>query len=103
MDTKSMIIGTNKFFFYAMNYPLVKITFPSIAGGNKTEYLPSFFKDFPPHIIEHFVGKWKSACDQGSYGAIMYFYGQLDGSYRKIMLEHIMNNYTDEQKIYFND
>ena len=102
MDTNSMIFGINKFFFYAMNYPSVLIKFPSIAGGMRKEYLPDFFTAFPDHLKEHFCCKWESACDRYSgYGAMMKFYGELDSSNRKLMLEYIVNNYNDEQKIYF--
>ena len=42
------LIAINKFFFYAMNYPCVPITYKSIDGTEKKDYLPSFFKAFPP-------------------------------------------------------
>jgi len=59
------------------------------------EYLPSFFKAFEPHEIEHFVGKWKSAYQRsGCYGAVNDFYGELDGTHRVKILEYINETYT---------
>ena len=102
MDTNSMIIGTNKFFFYAMNYPSIRIEYHSIDGTTKFDYLPDFFKAFDFHLVEHLRGKWVNACESyGGYGAMMKFYGELDGSNRQKMLRYIMENYNDEQKIRF--
>jgi hypothetical protein len=94
------LIAINKFFFYAQNYPCVEVTFPSIRGVERREYLPSFFKAFEPHLVEHLMGKWVSAThNTDSYGYLMKFYGELDGSNRQKMLKYIMENYNDEQKI----
>ena len=102
MDTNSMIIGINKFFYYAMNYPLVRIEYHSIDGTTKSDYLPDFFKAFDFHMIEHLRGKWLNACERtDSYGFVMKFYGELDSTYRKQMLNYIIENYNDEQKIRF--
>ena len=94
------LIAINKFFFYAQNYPMVEVTFPSIRGVQRTEYLPSFFKAFEPHLVEHLMGKWVNATDKtDSYGYLMKFYAELDGTYRQMMLKYIMENYNDECKI----
>lgn len=98
------LIAINKFFFYAMNYPCVPIIYKSIDGTEKKDYLPSFFKVFPPYLVEHLKGKWEYACDKcGSYGAIMKFYGELDGSNRNLMLNHIIDTYNGEQRIPLNE
>jgi hypothetical protein len=89
------LLAINKFFYYAMNYPLVEIEFPSIGGGKRKEYLPSFFNAFPPHLIEHLCGKWKEAVGStDSYGFLMKFYAELDGTNRNLMLNYIMDNYN---------
>lgn len=94
------IVAINKFFFYAMNYPCIRIEYHSIDGTNKYDYLPDFFKAFDFHMIEHLRSKWLNACERtDSYGYIMKFYGELDGSNRQKMLTYIMENYDDEQKI----
>lgn len=104
MNTKDMVLGTNRFFFYAMNYPCIRIDYKSIDGTYKYDYLPDFFKSFPSHLIEHLKGKWNYACEQyGGYGAMMKFYGELDSTHRKEMLTYIMENYDDEQKIRFEE
>lgn len=97
------LMAINKFFFYAMNYPSVPIPYKSIDGKQKIDYLPSFFKAFPPYLVEHLKGKWEYAYDKcGSYGAVMKFYGELDGSNRNLMLNHIIDTYNDEQRIPLN-
>ena len=98
------LIAINKFFFYAMNYPCVPITYKSSDGTEKKAYLPSFFTAFPPYLIEHLKGKWEYACENyGGYGAIMKFYGELDGSNRNLMLNYIIDNYNGEQRIPLNE
>lgn len=104
METRNnQLIAINKFFFYAMNYPMVEVTFKSITGVQRREYMPSFFKAFPPHLIEHLWGKWQECCEcTDSYGYLMKFYGQLDGSNRNLMLNYIMDTYNDEGRIPLN-
>ena len=98
------LIAINKFFFYAMNYPLIPINYKSIDGTEKEAYLPSFFKAFPAYLVEHLKGKWDYACNEcGSYGAIMYLYGELDGDNRNLMLNYIIGNYNGEQRIPLNE
>lgn len=97
------LIAINKFFFYAMNYPMVEVEYKSIDGTTNIKYLPSFFQVFPKYIIAHLVSKWEYAYEQcGCYGAIMKFYGELDSNYRNMMLNHIIETYNDEQKIQLN-
>lgn len=104
METNNTsIVAINKFFYYSMNYPVVKIEYPSITGSPMSEYLPDFFNAFPLYIREHLAGKWR-ACTTGktdSYGYINKFYGELDSTYRVMMLRYIMENYNDEIKIRF--
>ena len=103
MNTQTInnsLVAINKFFFYAMNYPCIRIEYHSIDGTDKYDYLPDFFKAFDYYLIEHLKGKWNYACDKyGGYGAMMQFYGELDGTNRQKMLKYIVENYNDEQKI----
>lgn len=94
------LIAINKFFYYSQNYPCVRIDYKSIDGTMKFDYLPDFFKAFPSNMVEHFRSKWLNACERtDSYGYVMKFYAELDGTYRQKMLEYIMGNYNDECKI----
>jgi len=94
------LIAINKFFYYAQNYPCIRIEYKSIDGTTKYDYLPDFFKAFPANLVEHLRGKWLNACEKtDSYGYVMKFYGELDGTNRQKMLQYIMENYNDEQKI----
>jgi len=97
MTNKEFAIAVNKFFFYAMNYPMVEVEYPTLFDGMQKKYLPSFFKAFEPYLVQHLIGKWESAYERrGSYGAINDFYGELDGTQRAKMLKYI--NETYEQK-----
>ena len=90
------LLAINKFFYYAMNCELVSIEYPSIAGGTKKAYLPNFFNAFPPHLVEHLKGKWDYAVEKcDSYGCMMKFYAELDGTNRGLMLTYILDNYKD--------
>ena len=46
---------------------------------------------------------WRNDTIYGGYGAIMKFYGELDGSNRNLMLNYIIDNYNDEQRIPLNE
>lgn len=97
-DLNLSIKAINKFFYYSMNYPCVRFDYNTFAG-TKSEYLPSFFKVFPPHLMSHFADKWRGITRDAkgdSYGFINKFYGELDLSYRAEMLRYIMENYDDE-------
>lgn len=98
MTNKDFAIAVNKFFFYAMNYPLVEVEYPTLFDGTQKKHLPSFFNAFEPSIIAHYVGKWESAYKRvGSYGAINVFYGDLDGKHRAKMLKYINENFTQRE------
>lgn len=94
MSNKDFAVAVNKFFFYAMNYDSVAITYPTLWNGKVTNYLPSFFNAFDKMDIEHLWGKFQSAYNRsGCRGAIMDFYGELDGSNRAKFLTWINNNF----------
>lgn len=94
------LIAINKFFYYAQNYPYYEAEYKSIDGTTKSDYLPDFFRAFPENLVEHLRGKWLNAVEKtDSYGYVMKFYGELDGTNRQKMLQYIMENYNDEQKI----
>lgn len=104
MTKKDFAIAVNKFFYYAMNYKCVEVTYKSF-NGDKTEYLPAFFKDNIFHCnTAHMVGKWKGAIIKkydkddypiynDSYGVMMRFYAELDGNNRASLLAWICENY----------
>lgn len=94
MTNTNFAIAVNKFFFYAMNYSQADITYPTLFNGNVTRSLPDFFLAFDKGSIEHLFGKFNSAYDKyGSRGAVMAFYGELDGTNRYKLLSWINENY----------
>ena len=102
-NTKTAMIAINKWFYYAMNYPVVEIEIADYAG-ERTEYLPDFFNAFPKHLRGHLAGKFSDIYDKyGSRAVLMWLYGELSTNYRKDLIKWVMENYNDEQKLSFNE
>jgi hypothetical protein len=97
------MIAINKWFYYAMNYPVIPIEVADFDGIH-TEYLPDFFNAFPKSSRRHLAGKWNAYYeDYGSRAVLMVFYGELDWTNRKLLMEWVLNNYNDEQKMSFKE
>ena len=102
-NNKIAMQAINKWFYYAMNYNVVKVEVADF-DGNHTEYLPDFFNAFPLHMRKHLAGKWNSLFeDYGSHAVLMAFYGELSSNYRKDLMAWVLENYNDEQKLNFNE
>ena len=102
-NTKTAMIAINKWFFYAMNYPVVEVEIADY-NGERTEMLPDCFNAFPKTLRGHLAGKWNALYETyGSRAVLMAFYGELSGNYRKDLMEWVLNNYNDEQKLNFNE
>jgi len=102
-NTKIAMQAINKWFYYAMNYPVVEVEVADF-DGTQTEYLPDFFNAFPMHLRKHLAGKWNYGYETyGSRAALMWFYGELSSNYRKDLMAWVLENYNDEQKLNFNE
>lgn len=102
-NTKTAMIAINKWFYYAMNYPVVEVEVADF-DGTKKEYLPDFFNAFPKTLRAHLAKKWDSLYESyGSRAVLMAFYGELSTNYRKDLMEWVLNNYNDEQKLNFKE
>ena len=102
-NLKTAMLGINKWFYYAMNYPVVPVEIDDYQG-KRTEYLPDFFNAFPKYLRGHLAGKWNAYYeDYGSRAVLMVFYGELDWENRKLLMEWVLNNYHDEQKMNFKE
>ena len=102
-NTKISMIAINKWFYYAMNYNVVGMLVTDFEG-ERTEYLPDCFLAFPPHLRKHLFSKWESLYDSyGSRAVLMAFYAELSSNYRKDLMEWVLNNYNDEQKLSFKE
>ena len=102
-NTKTAMVAINKWFYYAMNYNVVPVEIEDYQG-KRTEYLPDCFEAFPKHLRGHLFEKWESLYESyGSRAVLMAFYGELDWSNRKLLMEWVLNNYNDEQKMSFKE
>lgn len=98
------MIGINKFLFYGWNYYSVSHEWRNTPNGELhyatvPDFLANVKWTFP---FEHAYSKWK-ACTDGndSIAYVAKFYSELDGENRKAMLQYIIENYNDEQKLSF--
>ena len=102
-NTKTAMVAINKWFYYAMNYNVVEVEVADFDGTH-TENLPDFFNAFPMHLRKHLAGKWNYGYETyGSRAVLMAFYGELDGTNRKRLMEWVLENYNDEQKLNFKE
>ena len=102
-NTKTAMIAINKWFYYAMNYPVVPVEVADF-GGTKKEYLPDFFNAFPLYLRGHLMNKWNNYYEEyGSRAALMVFYGELDGENKKILMGWVLDHYNGEQKLSFKE
>lgn len=93
----------NKWFYYAMNYRVVEVEV-STFDGDRTMMLPDFFNAFPKSMRAHFASKWEYGYDAyGSRAVLMWFYGEISSNYRKDLMQWVLENYNDEQKLSFNE
>jgi hypothetical protein len=93
MDNKTLASSVTKFFYYANNWDTKLVTI-SNGEDKKTDWLPGFFTAFPIYIRPHMLAKWEEAYDKGGpRSALMFFFAELDGSYRADVLKYINENY----------
>ena len=102
-NMKTAMVAINKWFYYAMNYRVVEIEIADYKGEH-TEWLPDCFNAFPKSIRGHFAEKWNALYESyGSRAVLMAFYAELSGNYRKDLIQWVMENYNDDQKLSFNE
>ena len=82
-------MAINKFFYFSMNYPS---NFIQKVWGESTPY----------SLSAHLQEKFNDLYDKyGSYGVMNAFYGELSTNNRVKLMDWVMDNYNDEQKISF--
>ena len=102
-NTKTAMLAINKWFYYAMNYPVVEVEIVDFDGTKKV-YLPDCFNAFPKYLRVHLAKKWDTLYGlYGSRAVLMAFYAELDWENRKLLMEWVLNNYHDEQKMSFKE
>jgi len=86
---KTSLIAINKWMFFVFNF----------SG----DFIDKVWAD-NPSLVNHLKSKFNSLYNHyGSYGVIPAFYGELDMNNRMKMMQWVMDNYNDEQKLKFND
>ena len=86
---KTALNAINKFFYFSMNFPY--------------DFIEKVWGD-EPWLVNHLKGKFNGLYDSdGSYGVINAFYGELSTSNRIKLMDWVMNNYSDEIKLSFNE
>lgn len=95
------LISINKFIFYSLNYQTIVFKVKDDNDKDENRYLPDFFTAFyGESIFNHLADKWVDSSNKtDGYGRVIRFYTELSSELRKKMLDYIINNYNDEQKI----
>lgn len=92
----------NKWMYFGWNYSSEYYEWKSAGGETRQMVLPTFlFKIKWSCNFDHMVEKWIEATrykDPDTY--LIRFYCELDLWNRRLLLEWVMNNYTDERKIF---
>lgn len=106
--TEALKIGieaVNRWIFHGWNYDTTTVAVPDPAYDNKCAKsltVPRFLAEAKwscnlPHMIE----KLNSACRNKTADAyLVSFYAELDNYNRKALLEWVLQNYTDERKLF---
>lgn len=86
---KTSLIAINKWMFFTFNFP--------------NDFIEKVWAD-DPSLIRHLENKFRSLYEyRGSYGVIPAFYGELSANNRMKLMQWVMDNFNDEQKLHFND
>lgn len=104
--TEALKIGmeaVNRWLFHAWNYEQVDVEIPNyFNGGVTTTHIPRFLAEAKWTCnLAHMIDKWNEACRSRNTDAyLMNFYANLDNENRQILLKWVLENYSDEQKLF---
>lgn len=104
--TEALKIGieaVNRWLFHGWNYDTVSITIPDNANnGTKSVYVPKFLAEAKWTCnLPHMISKWNDACtSRNPHAYLVTFYANLDYDNRRILVEWVLENYTDERKLF---
>ena len=86
---KTSLNAINKFFYFSMNYP--------------HDFIEKVWSD-DIWLAKHLRNKFEvQYIKHGSYGVVNAFYGELDWNNRIKLMNWVMNNYNDEQNVYYGE
>lgn len=102
-ELKIGIEAVNRWLFHGWNYDIAEVAIPDYPNRySKNVTIPRFLAEVKwtcnlPHMIE----KWKEACWSRNTDAYMVtFYANLDNENRRRLLEWVLQNYTNECKLF---
>lgn len=98
---KAAIQAINKWVFFGWNYSLTDYEWTSVNGERKREVVPQFLAEIKWTCnFDHMLSKWHIATRDGNADSyLVRFYAELGSENRQLLLEWVMKNYDDEQKI----
>ena len=86
---KNALIAINKWNYFIYNFP--------------SNFIEQVWAD-DPSLAAHFRGKFNYYEKQyGGYGCIPALYGELGNNNRKKLMQWVMDNFNDEQRLYFKE
>lgn len=100
-NLKIAMMAINKWFYFALNYEVIRHEWKGISGRQRSEYMPSFLAEAKwTCSLDHMFSKWVTATQSQKPSAyLMDFYAELDTSNRIVLLEWLMVNYNNEKPI----
>lgn len=104
--TEALKIGieaVNRWLFHGWNYEMTTVEIPdNSTGSTKTIHIPEFLAGTKWTCnLQHMIEKWNNACrGQRADAYLVRFYADLDNGNRIALLEWVLENYTDERKLF---
>lgn len=95
--------AVNRWLFHGWNYEITTVEIPDhYANASKKVHVPKFLVGAKWTCnLPHMISKWKEACSSKKPDAYMVtFYANLDNNNRIALLEWVLENYTDEKKLF---
>lgn len=105
-NMKLRMSGVNRFLYWCWNYQYTNKPYRYVIRGQQMEdYLPKFLVAVDWTCSrDHMIQKWINANVNGDTDIqIIRFYKELDGENRVRFIEYVMENYSDERKLSFED
>ncbi len=100
-EIKIAIQAINKWVFFGWNYSCVQHEWTSVNGKEKQAIVPKFLAEIKWTCnFDHMLSKWQDAAHDAKADAyLVRFYAELGIENRQLLLEWVMANYSNEQKI----
>lgn len=104
--TEALKIGieaVNRWIFHGWNYEMTTVEIhDNSTGAIKKIHIPEFLKGAKWTCnLQHMIDKWNDACRSKNTDAyLVKFYANLDNDNRIALLEWVLENYTDERKLF---